>query len=131
VSVETFRSADPEELRSWRARNSRIVRGKPVERRTGEEPAEPLEQGRPASPGTVYENLKDHLFSHFKRSREDFQIMARSLRHSHPQLVAHLSDEQIMAKLEEHWDERIRASIGETFPRLGRAEDLTIKTDGY
>lgn len=80
-----------------------------------------------ATPAATYDGMVDYLLKWAKADRDSYQVLVQALRTTNPGLVGHLTDAQVADLLEE----KVKASIRRVFPRMGRADDLKIKTAGY
>lgn len=55
-----------------------------------------------ASPREVADEIFGLMWTWAKGSRENFQLMARMIRHNEPDAYGHLSDDELSTKLEQH-----------------------------
>lgn len=126
----TTRWASEEELEAARKRRDRTrttVTADPVEA----EPVVALPPLKPADPKKAAEDGFQRVMDSFTSDRTAAAQLVRTMRFLYPDLVARMSDGQIIEKAKEIYQAKLRDSTNRVFDKLGRGNELKIKLDGH
>jgi hypothetical protein len=143
MDLATVRYLTGDELRKWRRT---LPRGSQRAVAQGSRPyppaAEPTADGSgavmsppsrlpAATPRETFERTFDQIWGWAHKSKDEYLAMVRVMRTANPWQIAHLTDEQAAAMLEDGARKNVEAAVKRTFHKLGRGRELQIKTGGW
>lgn len=88
-------------------------------------PVKPVSASDLAPPREVAEEIYGLVWQWAKQSRENFQLMARIVRHNNPASFGHLSDDELATKIEQHAKDAARKAAETVYSKgWDRGNDL-------